>query len=211
MATRTLQAGASSKIITVVLRDSTGALKTAVAYGSVTYAYSREGDNARSYGTCVTMTLDTWSTGGWVEVDATNHPGKYQFSVPNAAIATGAVKSTITFKGTGFVDQVEHVILKAYDDYTAVRTTYPMVKNVSGPFDFDFYTDAGALAPSKTITATRSINGGAFASATGTLTEIGYGAYHFAPSAADVNGDTVVFRFTCTGCQDRLVFVNPQG
>ena len=92
-----------------------------------------------------------------------------------------------------------------------VRTTYPMIKNSSGPFDFDFYTDAGALAPGKTITATRSINGGAFASATGTLTEIASGAYHYVPSADDVNGDTVAFLFTCTGCQNRLVFVNPQG
>ena len=55
MASRQLQAGATSKIITVTLRDSTGALKTGIAYGSVTYAYSREGDNARSYGTCVAM------------------------------------------------------------------------------------------------------------------------------------------------------------
>lgn len=173
MATRTLQAGSTGKIITVLLRDSSGALKTAVAAASVTYAYSREGDNARSYGTCSSMTLDTWTSGGWVEIDATNQPGKYQFSVPNAAIASGAVKSSFTFKGTGFIDQPEHIILKLYDDYTAVRTTYPMVKNSSGPFDFDFYTDAGALAPGKTIVATRSINGGAFASATGVLTEIG--------------------------------------
>lgn len=52
-----------------------------------------------------------------------------------------------------------------------------------------------------TISANRSLNGGAFASATGTVTEISDGAYQFAASAADMNGDRVVHKFTASGAK----------
>lgn len=46
---------------------------------------------------------------------------------------------------------------------------------------------------------TRSIDGGAFGSGTGTFAEIGNGLYQYDASAADMNGGLVVFRFTATG------------
>lgn len=42
--------------------------------------------------------------------------------------------------------------------------------------------------------------GAAFGSATGTVTEIGNGLYFLSTSAADINADDVVFRFTGTAC-----------
>lgn len=51
-----------------------------------------------------------------------------------------------------------------------------------------------------TVTAQRSLDGAAFGSATGTVTEVGNGVYYLAASAADTNADDVVFRFTGTGC-----------
>lgn len=46
---------------------------------------------------------------------------------------------------------------------------------------------------------TRSIDGGAFGAATGTLAEVGNGVYQFDASAADMNGGVITFRFTATG------------
>jgi hypothetical protein len=46
---------------------------------------------------------------------------------------------------------------------------------------------------------TRSIDGGAFGSGTGTLAEVGNGIYQYDASAADMNGGIITFRFTGTG------------
>ncbi len=46
---------------------------------------------------------------------------------------------------------------------------------------------------------TRSIDGGSFASGTGTLAEVSNGIYQYDASAADMNGGIITFRFTATG------------
>lgn len=51
-----------------------------------------------------------------------------------------------------------------------------------------------------TVTAQRSLDGAAFGSATGTVTEVGSGVYYLSASAADTNADDVVFRFTGAAC-----------
>jgi hypothetical protein len=51
-----------------------------------------------------------------------------------------------------------------------------------------------------TVTAQRSLDGAAFGSATGTVTEVGSGVYYLSTSTADINADDVVFRFTGTAC-----------
>ena len=51
----------------------------------------------------------------------------------------------------------------------------------------------------RTVTEEVSKDGGAWAAAAGTTTEIGNGAYGFDATAADMNADTVAFKFTATG------------
>lgn len=53
-----------------------------------------------------------------------------------------------------------------------------------------------------TITATRSIDAGAFGAAAGTVAEIGNGVYQFDAAAADTNGDVITWRFSATGADD---------
>lgn len=50
-----------------------------------------------------------------------------------------------------------------------------------------------------TITATRSLDGAAFASCTNTATEISNGWYKIDLSAADLNGNSIILKFTATG------------
>lgn len=49
------------------------------------------------------------------------------------------------------------------------------------------------------ISATRSIDGGAFVAVAGSIAEVGNGIYSFDALAADMNGGTITFRFIATG------------
>lgn len=52
------------------------------------------------------------------------------------------------------------------------------------------------------ITMTRSLDGAAFGAATGTILELTNGHYWVTASAADMNGDVVMHRFTAAGADD---------
>ena len=56
-----------------------------------------------------------------------------------------------------------------------------------------------------TITAQRSIDGGAFASCSNAASEVGNGVYKIDLSAADLNGNVITFLFTATGADARLI------
>ena len=102
----TIKAGTTSKIVEVMLRDSTtGQGKTGLAHGSMTASYVREG------GTRVAITLaagsagDAYSSGKWAEVDATNQKGIYQLHIPNAALVTGVESVTFSLQATDVLDK----------------------------------------------------------------------------------------------------------
>ena len=58
-------------------------------------------------------------------------------------------------------------------------------------------------ATGKTVTVTRSIDGGAFASGTlSAVSEVGVGIYSVDFGAGDLNGKTIILRATATGCDD---------
>ena len=113
-ADRVIPADSTSKMIEVMVRDSTtGQGKTGLAYGSVTFSYWREGAATGVTATCVNAALGTWTTKGWKEVDATNQKGVYQFGVPDAALAlaAGVGAVTINFQATGMLDKSVEILL----------------------------------------------------------------------------------------------------
>lgn len=62
-----------------------------------------------------------------------------------------------------------------------------------------------APAPLKTVTVTRSIDGGAFGAGTlANVTEIGDGIYACDFGAGDLNGNVITLRATASGCDDTL-------
>ena len=66
-------------------------------------------------------------------------------------------------------------------------------------------TDSITHAPAtgKTVTVTRSIDGGAFGAGTlSSVTEVGNGIYRVDFAAADLNGNVVLLRATASGCDD---------
>lgn len=72
-------------------------------------------------------------------------------------------------------------------------------------FPMRLSSDHYSAATAKTVTGERSIDGAAFASVTGTITEISDGFYQFDAVAADTNGDTVTWKFSATDCDDTSV------
>lgn len=95
-------AGSTSVRVLATVRNATsGALLTGLAFGTsgLVASYARWG-SARTAITLVTNTVGgAYSSGGFVEVDATNMPGLYQIDIPNAAVAAGAEGVTIQFTG----------------------------------------------------------------------------------------------------------------
>lgn len=61
-----------------------------------------------------------------------------------------------------------------------------------------------------TVTGTRSIDGGAFGAGTiANMTEVSSGVYQCDLGAGDLNGDTVILRFTASGADDLLITIVP--
>src|SRR3954470_1709980 len=98
------KAGATSNILQVFVQDSsstTGAGLTGLVFNtsSLVAYYHRDTDTTATAITLVTMTVGTFTSSGFKEIDATNMPGWYQFCPPNAAIASGAKSCAIHLKG----------------------------------------------------------------------------------------------------------------
>jgi hypothetical protein len=68
-------------------------------------------------------------------------------------------------------------------------------------------TDGKTPETGLTITAQRSLDGAAFGSCANSATEVSNGWYKIDLAAGDVNGDTVVLRFTGTGARTREIMI----
>ena len=81
-------------------------------------------------------------------------------------------------------------------------------------FTFLLVSSSDHITPTTglTVTATRSIDGGSFAACTnsGTIAEVGNGVYKINLSAADLNGDVIMVRFTASGADDRYITIKTQ-
>jgi hypothetical protein len=101
----TVNKGATSQIIPFSAYDSsstTGAKLTGLVYNtaSLTAYYSRTGVTGSATAiSLVTATKGTYTSSGFIAVDATNMPGDYELHIPNAALATGADSVFIQIKG----------------------------------------------------------------------------------------------------------------
>ena len=65
-------------------------------------------------------------------------------------------------------------------------------------------------ATGKTVTATRSIDGAAFAACANSVSEVSNGVYKIDLAAGDLNGDVVTLRFTATDCDARIITIFTQ-
>lgn len=94
---------------------------------------------------------------------------------------------------------------------TRTLTSVGGIKKNTAFNSFDFLmvdsTDHVTGETGLTVTAQRSINGGAFAACANAVSELANGKYLINLAAADLNGDIVALRFTATGADTRNITI----
>lgn len=132
-----IKAGATSQTVDVFIQDSTsttGAGKTGLAYNTAGLkAYYRKG--ATGSATAITLATQTvggaYSSGGFVEIDATNMPGLYRLDVPNAAIDTAGSVSLMLSGATGMAPLPLELQVVAADLEDGVRLGLTALPNAA--------------------------------------------------------------------------------
>jgi hypothetical protein len=76
-------------------------------------------------------------------------------------------------------------------------------------FEFLMVLAADHVSPAtgKVVTATRSIDGAAFAACANAVAEVSNGVYKIDLAAADLNGDVVTLKFAEAACDTRLITI----
>lgn len=155
----------------------------------------------------------THADGGFILVDDTNMPGLYRCDYPDAAFATGvdqAMLQIVVAAGKNavaspiFVDLTDKIgfALSSAANTAIADLILPPTNTAFDDIQFLFVSSGDHVTPvtgASGTAVTRSIDGAAFGSGTGTLAEIANGIYQYDASAADVNGKIITFRFTGTG------------
>jgi hypothetical protein len=117
-------AGTTSEILQIFIRDSsstTGAGLTGLTNASsgLTGYYCRNNQGTATSISIVSMTLGTYTSGGFKELDATNMPGWYQFCPPNGVFTSGG-SAAIHLKGaTNMAPLPIEVEITAWDNQNA--------------------------------------------------------------------------------------------
>lgn len=115
----------------------------------------------------------------------------------------------------GLVTTVATVVDSILVDTTQIKADLPTrpTKNVAlanFPFVMRLTSDHVTGATGKTVTATRRIDNGSFASCANSASEVSNGVYTINLAAADLNGDTILLRFAAADCDDTFILVVTQ-
>lgn len=210
----TIVKDATSQTVDVMITNSaTGAGLTGLVYNASGLAayYRRGATGTETVHTLATQTVGgAWSSGGLVEIDATNAPGKYRLDVLNAVLATGVDRASIHLKGAANmapcvvnIELVDSITVTSGAVTVLSSTVNTMRKNTAlanYPFKMVDATDLKTPETGVTVTAERMIDGGTFAACANAVTEDSLGWYHISLATTDLNGDTIVLKFTGTGC-----------
>jgi len=198
--------GSTSQILQIFIQDSsstTGAGLTGLTNGSsgLTAYYHRDTDTTATAISLVSMTVGTFTSSGFKEIDATNMPGWYQFCPPDAAFAAGATSVGFHLKGaTNMAPLPIEIDLDAQVDLTniagqavtaAAGVTFP--SSIASPTNITAgtittVTNLTNAPTSGDLTATMKASV-ATAVLTTQMTE-SYAAFHTAPTLAQAIFET---------------------
>lgn len=156
-----IPAGTTSKRIAIFLQDSsstTGAGLTGLTNASAGLTcYSWIDTDGNAGGTVQALqsaTRGTWTTRGFIEKDATNMPGWYEFGVPDALLASGVKWATLHFKGaTNLAPLPLEIEVTAVSNQDAVRGGMTALPNVASG-------SAGAIPTTGTGANQLNVTGG---------------------------------------------------
>jgi|SRR5215471_2912465 len=123
--------------------------------------YHRDTDTTATQISLVTMTVGTFTSSGFKEIDATNMPGWYQFCPPNTALASGAKSVAIHFSGavTNMAKLPLEIELTATNNQDGVRGGMTALPNVAAGANGGLPTgDASARVQVQSGTGTGQID-----------------------------------------------------
>lgn len=183
---------------------STGLPKTGDENSMVFYVSQDDG----------TVTAITANSGVPTECDAAFAPGDYRIALSQAE--TDADK--LRFSGvsnTANVAIMPQTIYTVPPNFSAlsidsngrVRVQSGVTANASiGNFEFLMVLSSDHVTPATglTVTATRSIDGGAFAACANAVSEVGSGVYSIDLANTDLNGVTVMLKFSAPNADNRF-------
>jgi hypothetical protein len=204
--------GLTSKIVAVKLTKlSDGSDLTGVLYSDLLAYYWIEGASAAVAITLATATPGTWTSGGFIQRDATHMPGHYELHVPNSAFASGkSVVGCIQANG-GTSAGMKTCDFEIQED-TSTIVQYALHKNTAHTtFPFKMCLASDHISPyggaANTVSGQVSIDGAAFTNLVNTaaIVLIGNGWFYINLAAADLNGTNIVLRFSAPTCDDTYV------
>jgi hypothetical protein len=129
MAKFSIVAGATSETVDIFVQDKTktdGSGLTGLAYNTASltcyYNFRRGASTSVTLATLVAAT-SAWSSGGFIEIDATHQPGKYRFDIPNSLLASGNGRYVgIYFQGAAnMAPALLEIELSGWDNQDAVH------------------------------------------------------------------------------------------
>lgn len=131
--------GRTGLLVRIFIQDSSstvGAGLTGLTSGSAgLVCYRARDDDGNAAATQVVLsagTRGTWSSGGFVEKDATNMPGVYELGLPDAGQATGSETVTYMLKGaTNMAPLALEAQLVAFDPQDAVHLGLSAIPNTA--------------------------------------------------------------------------------
>jgi len=185
---RLIQAGTTDQSITFRALTSAGATATpAYNDAGIAATYKRDATGAATAISLATQTsTGAHSDGGLVHIGG----GVCRLDLPDAAVADGATRVTVTVNATGWVGFVEEILLVDYDP------TGPVTANVTQLLGTAWLTPATAGTPdvnTKTLT-TGAVTAGSIASAAAAKIADVVLRRSWASASASSDGDTLSFR-----------------
>ena len=138
-----------------------------------------------------------------------NVTGNLSGSVGSVTGAVGSVASGGITAASIADDAIDAASL-ASDVYTNLNMLRKNTAFNNFMFKMVDATDGFTAETGITVTATRSLDGAAFAACANAVTEVSNGWYKINLATTDTNGNVIVLRFTGTGCRDTEIVVIPQ-
>jgi len=141
--------GGQSPTTYIVLSDGSGNLVTGLTAADITANYIRPRSSLSSISLSDIGATDSYTSGGFAEVDSTNTPGLYRLDLPTTAIAPGESKVILHIgdDGGGITDGYGSIFLDAFAKavrgkaVTGTLTTTDFTTDISMATD-NIYKDA---------------------------------------------------------------------
>lgn len=202
-----LKSSSTGQGLSGIAYNTSGLLISTICDNEATPAsYSATG-SIQNIGTLGTYAAPSGGMCRFREVSSGYHPGLYELQFEDSRFSVPSAKRmVISAQATGALNTDYEIQLTAVDMYLS-----PVIKKATAVSNFPFYlvssSDHVTPVTGATVTATRSIDGGAFASCTNSVTEIANGNYQITLSASDTNGTVIILKFTATGADPRIMYI----